>query len=81
MAIVGVVARWTREPEQQREVHARLAADPRVTCGASNDDGIALTIEAPTAEVSEWLVELGTWPGVTLVTPVFHDFEDELPPG
>jgi len=79
MAIVGVVARWSREREQQRDVHARLCSDARITCGPSTEEGIALTIEAPTAEVSAWLAELCTWPGVELVTPVFHEFEDELP--
>ncbi|UJR84142.1 hypothetical protein [Sandaracinus amylolyticus] len=79
MAIVGVVARWRREEGAQREVRARLLSDARVTCGPSTSEGIALTIEASTAEVSTWLVELGTWPGVELVTPVFHEFEDELP--
>lgn len=80
MAIVGVVARWTRVEEERREVLARLGADPRVTCGPSTDEGVAFTIEAPTGEVSAWLSELGGWPGIVLVTPVFHDFEDELSP-
>ena len=79
MAIVGVVARLTSSEEEQREVLARLRADERITCGPTAEDRVALTIEAPTAEASAWLTELGTWPGVLLVTPVFHDFEDELP--
>lgn len=78
MAIVGVVVRWTASDAERSEVLARLGADPRVTVGSSTEAGVAITVEAPTAEVSAWLDELGRWPGVTLVTPVFHDFEDEL---
>ena len=78
MAIVGVVVRWTASDEERSEVLTRLGADPRVTVGPSTGEGVAITVEAPTAEVSGWLDELGRWPGVTLVTPVFHDFEDEL---
>jgi hypothetical protein len=79
MAIVGVVLRLAGSYEAQTEVRARLRADTRVSCGPAIHDRIALTIEARTDEVGAWLEDLGRWPGVLLVSPVFHEFEDELP--
>lgn len=79
MAIVGIVVRF--EAHTRHEMLARLSADPRVTCGPTTADALALTLEAATADATAWLGELATWPGVVLVTPVFHDFEDELSDG
>lgn len=79
MAIVGVVVRWTEDLEARRAAQAKLAADPRVECGPTKDDRSALVVEAETGELDAWLRDLATWPGVALVSPVFHDFEDELP--
>jgi hypothetical protein len=80
MAIVGVVVRWTEDLEARRATQARLAADPRVEEGTSEGDRTAFVIEGATADISAQLHELAGFPGVALVSPVFHDFEDELPP-
>ena len=80
MAIVGVVVRWTGDLEARRAARSRLAADPRIEHGPTQDDRSAFVIEGPTADISGWLHELAGWPGVAVVSPVFHDFEDELPP-
>ena len=79
MAIVGVVVRWTEDVEARRATQARLAADPRVDEGESQGDRTAFVIEGETADISAQLHELAGCPGVALVSPVFHDFEDELP--
>jgi hypothetical protein len=79
MAIVGVVVRWTEDVEARRATQARLAADPRVEEGESQGDRTAFVIEGETAAISAQLHELAGCPGVALVSPVFHDFEDELP--
>lgn len=79
MAIVGVVVRWTEDAEARRATQARLAADPRVEEGATEGDRTAFVIEGETADISAQLYELAGCPGVALVSPVFHDFEDELP--
>lgn len=79
MAIVGVVVRWTEDVEARRATQARLAADPRVEEGESQGDRTAFVIEGETGDISAQLHELAGCPGVALVSPVFHDFEDELP--
>lgn len=79
MAIVGVVVRWAEDLEAQRATRERLSADPRIEEGSTENGRTAFVLEGETAELSAFLHELAGWPGVALVSPVFHDFEDELP--
>lgn len=78
MAIVGVVVRWTEDLDARREAQAKLATDPRIELGPTVDGRSAFVIEGPTADISDWLREIARWPAVAVVSPTFHDFEDEL---
>lgn len=78
MAFIGVVLRLSKELSGLPELEALLLQDARVTLGPSAAERQALTLEGPTHELTEWLERAMDWPGVLLVSPVFHSIEDEL---
>ena len=78
MAFIGVVLRLAEQLTELPELHALLLQDARVTLGPGTRERQALTLEGPTHELTEWLEQAMDWPGVLLVSPVFHSVEDEL---
>jgi hypothetical protein len=80
MPIAGLVLTLSDSPAEVASTRARLAADPRITVGASDGARVPVVTDTADSEEERALVDaLCAEPGVRFVEVSFHAFDDALP--